>query len=68
MEEGVMNEKEQTKFCKWIHTKGITEEWENTECGEYFFLISGYMNVSNIKYCPYCGKEIDRVDKEIKTS
>jgi len=59
MEEGVIDVKERTKFCKWTHAKGITEEWEKTECGEFFYLISGYMDVTKIKYCPYCGKEIE---------
>lgn len=46
--------------CKWKY-----EEWDgdcyDTDCGESFVLFEGTPEENKMKYCCYCGKEIEQV-------
>jgi ribosomal protein L37AE/L43A len=45
------------KFCIW-ETNGIDLEIFGTSCDHVFYLSEGSIKDNEMKYCPYCGKEI----------
>ena len=44
------------KKCKWEYDD--THDCWETGCNNAFTLIEGSPENNNMKYCPYCGKEI----------
>ena len=49
--------------CKWTPDEnGIYD----TECGQRFEITEGTPKENHMKYCPYCGKQLD--DEEAETT
>lgn len=46
------------KKCQWVHDDDDYDVWE-TKCGDLFILTEGTPRDNGMKFCPYCGKEIE---------
>jgi len=44
--------------CKWYYKDNDLEDYWETSCDSAFTIIDGTLEDNNIKYCPFCGKEI----------
>ena len=53
------------KYCKW-EWNGEDFDYYDTECGETFYIESGTLKENKIKYCPFCGKEIEELNNGLK--
>lgn len=49
-----------TDKCKWKVSSDECDGY-NTECGQAFMMIEGTLREIGMKYCCYCGKEIEEV-------
>lgn len=45
--------------CKWEYDD--MHDYYDTECDEAFTCIEGDLKDNKIKFCPFCGKEINEV-------
>lgn len=53
--------------CCWAREPGFEGEGPyETQCGKYFELNEGKLADNNMKYCCYCGKEIDACEGAAK--
>lgn len=53
--------------CKWKYDKPWDDNYEgfyDTSCGNTFVPIEGTPNENKMKYCPYCGKEIEQIEED----
>ena len=45
--------------CKWTPDENDINNIYDTECGERFEITEGTPKENHMKYCPYCGKQLD---------
>ena len=47
--------------CKW--TFDIDSEYYDTECGEVHYFTADGIKENKFKFCPYCGRKIEEINK-----
>ena len=47
-------------ICEWKQDKNGV--WE-TDCGNMFEIIDGTPSDNDLKFCPYCGKNLIQIEK-----
>jgi hypothetical protein len=48
--------------CDW--TENSDPDYWETSCGEAFIIIEGTPQDNKMKYCPFCGQEINTGEKQ----
>lgn len=51
--------KKEIRQCIWKLHRDVWDEYWESGCGDKFVLTDGTPKANGMKYCPFCGKELD---------
>lgn len=53
------------EYCEWSIEEPDYDETYFTSCGNAFYFTDGNIKENHVKFCPYCGKPIKEISREI---